>query len=136
MTSMLFTSRTLSESNLSQSRVICSQANDSENRIKKLLTKYSFKNVDHYFDHFIVFDFEAILQSLSQQHGQHTSFDNQHIPVSVSVPDSLSNQTRCFVNNEPKALVEDIIGYINHVSNEISDWHKDKFKVVLMPIAD
>ncbi|GMF27610.1 unnamed protein product [Phytophthora lilii] len=63
--------------------------NPPENRIKKLLSKYSIKNVDHYLDHFIVFDFEAILKPLSQQHGQHTSFDNQHIPVSVSVSDSL-----------------------------------------------
>ncbi|GMF19315.1 unnamed protein product [Phytophthora lilii] len=54
--------------------------NPPENRIKRLLSKYSIKNVNHYLDHFIVFDFEAILKPLSQQHGSHISFDNQHIP--------------------------------------------------------
>lgn len=105
-----------------------------ENRIKKLLAKYSIKHVDHYLDHFIVFDFEAILKPICQQHGASTSFDNEHVPVSVSVSDSLSNAVRCFVNEDPKALIVDMIDYINEVSDNISHWHKSKFKDIYYSI--
>ncbi|GMF65334.1 unnamed protein product [Phytophthora lilii] len=57
----------------------------AENRIKKLLSKYSIKGVDHYLDHFIVFDFEAILKPVNQQRGANTSFDNEHVPMTSAI---------------------------------------------------
>ncbi|RAW37248.1 hypothetical protein PC110_g6496 [Phytophthora cactorum] len=80
--------------------------------IKSMLTKYSIKNFDHYIDHFIVYDFEAILKPTGIQHGESTIFTNEHIPVSVSVADSLSGNVRCFVNAEPNDLLKDMFNYI------------------------
>jgi len=106
----------------------------AENRIKKLITKYNIKRLDHYLDHFIVFDFEAILKPIAQAHGDKTTFDNQHIPVSVSISNSLTNEIRCFVSEEPKQMVDDMISYLNKISDDISDWHKDKFKAIYFSI--
>ncbi|GMF30020.1 unnamed protein product [Phytophthora lilii] len=39
------------------------------NTIRSMLTKYSIKNADHYIEHFIVYDFEAILKPTATQHG-------------------------------------------------------------------
>ncbi|KAG2800893.1 hypothetical protein PC129_g20696 [Phytophthora cactorum] len=60
------------------------------NTIRSLLTKYSITKSDHYIDHFIVYDFEAILKPTTSQHGGNTVFTNGHIPVSVSVADDLT----------------------------------------------
>ncbi|KAJ8579170.1 hypothetical protein ON010_g25 [Phytophthora cinnamomi] len=82
------------------------------NAIRSLLTKYSIKNVDQYIDHFMVYDFEAILKPTAVQHEESTVFTNEHIPVSVSVADSLTEDVRCFVNDDPKALLADMFKYI------------------------
>ncbi|GMF36857.1 unnamed protein product [Phytophthora lilii] len=102
----------------------------AENRIKKLLTKYAIKKVDHYLDHFIVYDFEALLEPIQQQHGQNTEFTSKHIPVSVSISDSLTNEVQCFINEDPKVLIEDMVAYINKVSNLISQYHRGKFSAI------
>ncbi|ETL26652.1 hypothetical protein L916_19710 [Phytophthora nicotianae] len=60
------------------------------NAIGSMLTKYSIKNTDHYLDHFIVYDFEAILKPTGTKRGKSTTFTNEHIPVSVSVVDMLN----------------------------------------------
>ncbi|KAK1940137.1 hypothetical protein P3T76_008460 [Phytophthora citrophthora] len=80
----------------------------ASNTIRSLLTKYSIKNTDQYIDHFIVYDFEAILKPTATRHGENTVFTNEHIPVSVSVADSLTEEVRCFVNDDPKALLKDM----------------------------
>ncbi|GMF40949.1 unnamed protein product [Phytophthora lilii] len=54
----------------------------AQNTIRSLLTKYSIKDADHYIDHFIVYDFEAILKPTATQHGENTVFTNEHISVS------------------------------------------------------
>jgi len=108
--------------------------NPAQNRIKKLLSKYAIKHVDHYLDHFIVFDFESMMEPLGQMHGANTEFTSKHVPVSVSICDSLSNEKRCFVSDNPKKLVEDMISYINKVSNDISIHHKNKFKSIYYSI--
>ncbi|GMF40601.1 unnamed protein product, partial [Phytophthora lilii] len=54
----------------------------ASNGIRSLLTKYSIKDANQYIDHFIVYDFEAILKPTATQHGENTVFTNEHIPVS------------------------------------------------------
>ncbi|KAG2883049.1 hypothetical protein PC114_g20745 [Phytophthora cactorum] len=100
----------------------------AHNTIRSLLTKYSIKDADQYIDHFIVYDFEAILKPTATQHGENTVFTNEHIPVSVSVADSLTEEVRCFVNDDPKMLLTDMFKYIGDVSVKIQQYNVNKYK--------
>jgi hypothetical protein len=101
----------------------------SNNRMKMLLSRYKiYDDIDHYIDHFIVYDFEAILFDIDQVRGANTKFTNRHQAVSVSVCDSLTNQVRCFVNETPKALLEEMFSYIHEVSAKIRAYNYSKFK--------
>ncbi|GMF28754.1 unnamed protein product [Phytophthora lilii] len=95
------------------------------NTIRSLLTKYSIKDANQYIDHFIVYDFEAILKHTATKHGENTVFPNEHIPVSVSVADSLTEEVRCFVNDDPKMLLMDMFKYIGDVSVKIQQHNAD-----------
>ncbi|GMF29733.1 unnamed protein product [Phytophthora lilii] len=105
-----------------------------QNAIRSLLTKYSIKDADHYIDHFIVYDFEAIIKPIGVQHGKSTIFTNQHIPVSVSIADSLTEAVRCFVNADPKALLTDMFKYIADVAVEIQKYNVEKYETLLRKI--
>ncbi|KAG2861556.1 hypothetical protein PC113_g7056 [Phytophthora cactorum] len=106
------------------------------NAIRSLLTKYSIKDANQYIDHFIVYDFEAILKPTATQHGENTVFTNEHIPVSVSVADSLTEEVRCFVNDDPKMLLTDMFKYIGDVSVKIQQYNVDKYKSLLQKIIN
>ncbi|KAJ8533471.1 hypothetical protein ON010_g13785 [Phytophthora cinnamomi] len=99
----------------------------AQNTIRSMLTKYSIKNVDQYIDHFIVYDFEAILKPTATQHGENTTVTNEHIPVSVSVADSLSEEVRCFVSDDPKELLKDMFQYIATVGEKIQRYNVSKY---------
>ncbi|GMF09432.1 unnamed protein product [Phytophthora lilii] len=101
-----------------------------------MLTKYSIKNADEYIDHFIVYDFEAILKPTATQHGKNTVFTNEHIPVSVSVAHSLTEEVRCFVSDDPKMLLTDMFEYIGNVSVKIQQYNVDKYKSLLQKIIN
>ncbi|GMF14462.1 unnamed protein product [Phytophthora lilii] len=107
-----------------------------QNAIRSLLTKYSIKDADHYIDHFIVYDFEAILKPIGVQHGESTIFTNEHIPVSVSIADSLTEAVRCFVNADPKALLTDMLKYIADVAVEIQKYNVEKYETLLRIIIN
>ncbi|GMF27136.1 unnamed protein product [Phytophthora lilii] len=104
----------------------------STNRMKMLLSRYKiYDDIDHYMDHFIVYDFEAILFDIDQSSESiesKTRFTNRHQAVSVSVCDSLTNQVRCFVNENPRALLEEMFGYIYEVSAKIRAYNFSKYK--------
>ncbi|GMF40252.1 unnamed protein product [Phytophthora lilii] len=106
----------------------------AQNAIRSLLTKYSIKNTDQYIDHFIVYDFEAILKPTATQHGENTVFTNEHIPVSVSVADSLTEEVRCFVIDDPKMLLTDMFKYIVDVSVKIQQYNVKKYKSLVQKI--
>ncbi|KAG3122985.1 hypothetical protein PI126_g23904 [Phytophthora idaei] len=108
----------------------------AQNTIRSLLTKYSIKDADQYIDHFIVYDFEAILKPTATQHGENTVFTNKHIPVSVSVADSLTEEVRCFVNDDPKMLLTDMFKYIGDVSVKIQQYNVNKYKSLLQKIVN
>lgn len=63
------------------------------NAIKEIIMKHNIKDVDHYLDHFIVYDFEAILMDIDEQRGDNSRYTSCHKAVSVSISDSLSNET-------------------------------------------
>ncbi|KAE9049882.1 hypothetical protein PR001_g2907 [Phytophthora rubi] len=106
------------------------------NTIRSMLNKYSIKNADQYIDHFIVYDFEAILKPTATKHGENTVFTNEHIPVSVSVADSLTEEVRCFVSDDPKMLLTDMFEYIGSVSVKIQQYNVDKYKSFLQKIIN
>lgn len=106
----------------------------AQNKIKAMLTKYSIKSIDHYLDHFIVYDFEAILKPTLVKHGENTTFTNDHVPVPVSVADSLSEEVRCFVNDDPKALLTDVFNYIASVVVKIQKYNVGKYWPLLRKI--
>ncbi|ETN16525.1 hypothetical protein PPTG_05715 [Phytophthora nicotianae INRA-310] len=103
----------------------------AQNAIRSLPTKYSIKNADQYIDHFIVYDFEAILKPIATQRGENTVFTNEHIPMSVSVADSLTEEARCFVNDDLKMLLMDMFKYIGGVSVKIKQYNVNKYKSLL-----
>ncbi|KAG4064168.1 hypothetical protein PC123_g986 [Phytophthora cactorum] len=107
-----------------------------QNTIRSLLTKYSIKNTDNYIDHFIVYEFEAILKPTATQHGENTVFTNEHIPVSVSIADSMTEEVRCFVNADPKALHTDMFKYIADVAVEIQKYNVQKYETLLRKIIN
>ncbi|GMF27809.1 unnamed protein product [Phytophthora fragariaefolia] len=101
------------------------------NSIRSMLTKYSIKDAGHYIDHFIVYDFEAILKPTGVKHGENTIFTNEHIPVSVSVADSLTEEVRCFVSDDPKELLKDMFQYIKEVAAKIQQYNVSKYESLL-----
>ena len=107
-----------------------------KNTIKSLLEEFAINDVDHYTDHFIVYDFESILKPTGEQHGDKTVFTNKHIPVSVSVCDSLSKQVRCFINESPKALLTEMFDYIHEKQSLIEEYNRTKFSRLLEKIDD
>ncbi|RAW33121.1 hypothetical protein PC110_g10553 [Phytophthora cactorum] len=81
-----------------------------------------------------VYDFEAILKPTLVKHGDNTTFTNEHIPVSVSVADSLTEEVCCFVNDDPKALHTDIFKCIASVVVKIQRYNVDKCERLLREI--
>ncbi|KAG2802849.1 hypothetical protein PC111_g18928 [Phytophthora cactorum] len=79
-----------------------------------MLTKYSIKGIEQYRDHYLVYYFEAILKLVMAQHGENTVFTNEHIPVSVSVSDSLTEE----------------------VSIKIHQYNVHKYEILLRKIID
>ncbi|EGZ20524.1 hypothetical protein PHYSODRAFT_328632 [Phytophthora sojae] len=106
------------------------------NSIRSMLTKYSIKDADHYIDHFIVYDFEAILKPTGVKNGENTIFANEHIPVSVSVADSLTEEVRCFVSDDPKELLKDMFQYIKEVAAKIQQYNVSKYESLLRKIIN
>ncbi|KAG2843171.1 hypothetical protein PC113_g18646 [Phytophthora cactorum] len=106
------------------------------NTIRSMLTKYSIKGIEQYRDHYLVYYFEAILKLVMAQHGENTVFTNEHIPVSVSVSDSLTEEVRCFVSDEPKMLLTDMFEYIHQVSIKIHQYNVHKYEILLRKIID
>ncbi|EGZ27515.1 hypothetical protein PHYSODRAFT_257168 [Phytophthora sojae] len=106
------------------------------NSICSMLTKYSIKDADHYIDHFIVYDFEAILKPTGVKNEENTIFTNEHIPVSVSVADSLTEEVRCFVSDDPKELLKDMFQYIKEVAAKIQQYNVSKYESLLRKIIN
>lgn len=102
-----------------------------DNKIKQMLSKAKIKDVDHYIDHYIVFDFEAILERIDEQHGANSKFTSRHVPVSVSIADSLTNQVKFFVDESPKQLLTDMFQYIESVALKIAEYNFNKFQPMI-----
>ncbi|EGZ07855.1 hypothetical protein PHYSODRAFT_339760 [Phytophthora sojae] len=85
------------------------------NSIRSILTKYSIEDADHYIDHFIVYDFEAILKPTAN---------------------SLTEEVRCFVSDDPKELLKDMFQYIEEVAAKIQRYNVSKYETLLHKIIN
>ncbi|CEG41884.1 hypothetical protein PHYSODRAFT_330091 [Plasmopara halstedii] len=54
----------------------------------------------------------------------------------VSVADSLTEEVRCFVNDDPKMLLSDMFKYIGDVSVKIQQYNVEKYKSLLQKIIN
>lgn len=98
------------------------------NTMARLLEKYGVKDVDPSTDHFLVYDFEAILKPLdADKAAKRLTFTNAHIPVSVSVHDSLTDEAKCFVNDSPKQLLIDMFTHAATKRSLIEQYNKNKY---------
>lgn len=111
--------------------------------MKMLLTKYGIKGVDHYIDHYICYDFECILKPIPAEvttpfsgEKKSTQYTHHHIPVSVSVCDSLTRKTQSIVSDSPMQLLNDMFGYMAGVQKKICDYNLEKFSRVTKPILN
>ncbi|GMF55092.1 unnamed protein product [Phytophthora fragariaefolia] len=77
-----------------------------------MLQRHSITKVDHKIDHFIVYDFEAILKPPAIHHGDNTIYGNEHIPVSVSITDSSTKHVECFISDGPHELLKKMFCYV------------------------
>lgn len=102
-----------------------------QNQMKSLMGKYNVNSGDFHLDHFIVYDFESILQSTEDQRGKSTEYTSKHIPVSVSICDSLTNQAKCFISDDPKDLLTQMFDYIHVIARDIYEHNVSKFDKLL-----
>ena len=119
------------------------------NQMKSLLSKYDIKSIltdnpeyefteddekdgytysdDHYMEHFMVYDFEATLKDIHEHHGSSTEYTSKHTSISVSVCDSLTNQEKCFISDDPKDLLTQMFDYVDRISSKIGEYNMRKF---------
>ena len=63
------------------------------------------KSLDH-IRHYIVFDFEALLEALNQRQTEDLMYVSRHVPVSVAIHDSLSESPTFIERGDPEVLVQ------------------------------
>ena len=61
------------------------------------------------YPHFIVYDFEAILAPLNEHLIDELIYLSRHIPISVAIHDSLSQERVYLVDENPECLIERFI---------------------------
>ena len=59
------------------------------------------------YPHYIVFDFEALLQVMNQQQTDDLAHVSRHVPVSVAIHDSLGGSPTFIEHEDPKMLFVD-----------------------------
>ncbi|POM79497.1 Hypothetical protein PHPALM_2821, partial [Phytophthora palmivora] len=105
------------------------------NKINAMLERYGVKDVSQFTDHYLVFDFEAILKPLeATKKKAKLEFTHEHIPVSVSVSDSLTKEVRCFVNESPKLLLQEMFGSAKAKRDLIAAYNRNKFSSLRLKV--
>ena len=69
---------------------------------------------------FIVYDFEAILSPVTEdQPTPHLKWMRKHKPISVSVASNVPGfeEAKCFVNADPKELIESMMTYMGSIAD-------------------
>ena len=74
-----------------------------------ILRKVWFEKEFKPYPHFIVYDFQAILELLNEHPRDDLTNLSRHIPISVATHDTLSKEPVCLVDENPKHLIERFI---------------------------
>ena len=61
------------------------------------------------YPHFMVYDFEAILAPLNEHPTDDLTYLSRHVPISVAVHDTLSEEPVYLVDENPKRLIKRFI---------------------------
>ena len=72
---------------------------------KPELKKMRFKKEFIPYPYFIVYDFEAILEKMSETQTEELTITSRHVPVSVAINDNLTNEPSFFADEEPENLI-------------------------------
>ena len=83
---------------------------------------------------FIVYDFEAILSPVTEEHPTpRLKWLRKHEPISVSVASNVAGyeEAKCFVNSDPKGLVEDMMTYMATIADSACVSADDKWSSAL-----
>ena len=67
--------------------------------------KRYFRKKFRAYPHYIVFDFEALMEAMNQQQTKDLLYVSRHVPVSVAIHDSLSKSPTFIEHEDPKILV-------------------------------
>ena len=76
------------------------------------------------YHHFIVYDFEAVLSHIKDdQTTKKLKWLRRHDPISVSVASNVDGfeSAKCFVNSDPKKLIQEMMGYMGSIADAALD---------------
>ena len=65
------------------------------------------------YPHYIVFDFEALLESLNEHRTSHLTYTSSQKPISVAIQDSLTDEPSFIIHENPKKLIRQFILSLN-----------------------
>lgn len=99
-----------------------------KNRISGLLKKYHNDNLDHFIDHFIVFDFEVYQKKIEYNTEDKTIYTHDHIPISVSICNSLTREIKCIIDESPRKLIKRMFEYVHSIQEQIYEANINKFE--------
>ena len=77
-------------------------------------------NEEHLYTWFIIYDFETILSPVTkEQPTPRFKWLRKHKPISVSVASNVVGfkEAKCFVNSDPKVLIEDLTAYMGSIAD-------------------
>ncbi|KAF0688759.1 Aste57867_19665 [Aphanomyces stellatus] len=91
---------------------------------------------DHYHDHFMTYDLEVIQKPRvveetvvgMPEKKSNTIIINDHVPVSVSIYNTLTDETIHLENEDPKQLIDDMVNEFTKGSKEIWKYNAKKWK--------
>ena len=88
---------------------------------------------------FIVYDFEAILTPIKEeQPTPRLKWLRKHEPISVSVASNVPGfeEAKCFVNADPKALIESMMTYMGSIANSACDSAESQWLSAIEDLED
>ena len=88
---------------------------------------------------FIVYDFEAILSPITEdQHTPRLKWLRKHEPISVSMASNVPGfeEAKCFVNADPKALIEDMMKHMGSIADSARQSAESKWSSALGAVEE
>ena len=87
------------------------------------------------FPWFSVYDFEAVLIPCEERSAK-TAWIRRHEPVSVSICSNVDRVPKCFVNEDPSLLVNDMMKSLGEISNKVYKMAMEKWSYVFTQLEE